>query len=163
MLLTDRRPPKCRVSYKTPKKSPKSSADKMQGACMLKDQTLKKTRTFLFPDQEIGPWYGGVAQRMGGGKHTRQCTLQKKNRTPPKRASGVLSLGFLYRKNRATTPEGGGERTRRSGVQNPLLGEVSFVRFSSPLFFPPPWRPLRQGVYRREVLQKCAPFLAVAL
>ena len=41
-------------------------------------------------------------------------------------------------------PEGGGKRTERRGVRNPFLGGVSFVRFSSPLFFPPPppWRPL---------------------
>ena len=33
--------------------------------------------------------------------------------------------------------------TVRGGVQNPFLGGVSSVRFSTPLFFPPPpWRPL---------------------
>ena len=31
---------------------------------------------------------------------------------------------------------------RTRGVQNPFLGGVSFVRFSSSLFFPPPMRPL---------------------
>ena len=31
-------------------KSPKSSADEMQGACMLKDQPLKKTGTLLSPE-----------------------------------------------------------------------------------------------------------------
>ena len=41
-------------------------------------------------------------------------------------------LDPLYRKNRALTPEGGGKRTVRGGVQNPFLGGVSFVRFSTP-------------------------------
>ena len=50
MLLRNRRPPKCRVSYKTEDKSPRSSADKIKGACVLKEQTLKKTRTLLFPE-----------------------------------------------------------------------------------------------------------------
>ena len=58
---------------------------------------------------------------------------------PSRRASGVLSLGFQDRKNRATTPEGGGKRTRRKGVQDLLLGGVSFVLSSPPLlFFAPP-------------------------
>ena len=38
-----------------PEKSPKLSADKMQGACMLKDQTLKKTRTLRFTDRRPSP------------------------------------------------------------------------------------------------------------
>ena len=57
---------------------------------------------------------------------------------PSRRASGVPSIGFLYRKNRATTPQGGGKRTRRRGVQSPFLGGVFFVRFPAlPSFFPP--------------------------
>ena len=84
----------------------------------------------------------GGAKRMGGGKRTRERALQK-FLDPSKRASGLLCRGFLYRKNRAVTPEGSGKRTVRGGVQNPFLGGVSFVRFSTPLFFStPPWRPL---------------------
>ena len=45
------------------------------------------------------------------------------------------------------TPEGGGKRTVPGGVQNPFLGGVSFVRFSTPPPFstPPSWRPLKIG------------------
>ena len=54
MLLRDRRPPKTEgFSYKIPERSPKPSADKVEGACMLKDQTLKKTRTSLFPKRRL--------------------------------------------------------------------------------------------------------------
>ena len=64
--------------------------------------------------------------------------------------TGLLSRGILYRENRATTPEGGGKRTVRGGVQNPFFAGVSFVRFSSPLFsHPPPWRPLKV-IFREE-------------
>ena len=55
---------------------------------------------------------------------------------PSKRASGLLCRGFLYRKHRALTHEGGGKRTVRGGVQNTFLGGVSFVRFSTPLGHP---------------------------
>ena len=80
---------------------------------------------------------GGGAKRMGGGKRTRERALLKIF-DPCKRDSGLLSRGFLYRQNRALTREGGEKRTVRGGVQNPFLGGVSFVRFSTPLFFPPP-------------------------
>ena len=53
----------------------------------------------------------------------------EKSQDPSKTASGLLSRGFLHRKNRAKTPKGGGKRT-------------VFVKFSSPLLSPPPWRPL---------------------
>ena len=73
-----------------------------------------------------------------GGRKPYQITHRPENISDPsKRASGVLSLGFLHRKNRPRTPEGGGQRTRRRGVQNVVLGGVSFVRFSSPLFSTP--------------------------
>ena len=68
---------------------------------------------------------------MGGGKRPRKFL------DPSKRASGLLCRGFLYRKDKALTLEGGGKRTVRGGVQNPFLGGVSFVRFSTPLLFPP--------------------------
>ena len=79
----------------------------------------------------------GGAKRMGGGKRTRERALPK-NLDPSKSAFGLLCRGFLYRENRALTPEGGGKRTVRGGVQNSCLGGVSFARFSTPLLFPTP-------------------------
>ena len=74
----------------------------------------------------------------GGGGNVPENALSRKFLDPSKRASGLLCRGFLYRKNRALTSEGGGKRTVGGGVQNPFLGGVSFVRFSTPLLFPPP-------------------------
>ena len=74
---------------------------------------------------------------MGGGKRTRDRALPK-NAGPlqKKRASGLLSRGFVYRRNRATRPEGVETvPVPYEGGPNPFLGGVSFVRFSSPLFF----------------------------
>ena len=86
---------------------------------------------------ELGCDMGGC--KTYGGKITYQRMRSPENsRTPPKRASGLLCRGFLYRKKRALTPESGGKRTVRGGVQNPFVGGVSFVRFSTPLFFHPP-------------------------
>ena len=56
---------------------------------------------------------------MGGGKRTRECALPKIF-GPLQKAFGLLCPGFLYRKNRALTPEGGGKRTVRGGVQKPF-------------------------------------------
>ena len=64
---------------------------------------------------------------MGGGENVPENALSRKFLDPSKRASGLLCRGFLHRKNRALTPEGGGKRTVRGGVQNPFLGGVSFV------------------------------------
>ena len=87
--------------------------------------------------------------KVWGEENVPENALSRKFLGPSKKkASGLLCRGFLYRKNRACalTPEGGGQRTVRGGVQNPFLGGMSFVRFSSPLFFPPPpWRPLTQS------------------
>ena len=74
---------------------------------------------------------------MGGGKRTRERALPKIFGPLQKSFWSALSW-ILYRENRAPTPEGGGKRTVRGGVQNPFLGGVSFVRFSTPLFFAPP-------------------------
>ena len=84
--------------------------------------------------------WGGGAKRMGGGKRTRQRTLQppEKKADPSKRASGVLSLGFLYRKNRAATPEGGGKRTRRRGSKTPFWERCPSWGFPPLSFFHPP-------------------------
>ena len=42
--------------YGIPEKSPKSSTDKMNRACELKDQTLKKIRTLHSPDSTPSKW-----------------------------------------------------------------------------------------------------------
>ena len=86
----------------------------------------------------------GGAKRMGGrGGNVPENALSRKFLDHSKRASGLLCRGFLNRKNRALTPEGGGKRTVGGGVQKPFLAGVSFVRFSTPLLFStPPWCPL---------------------
>ena len=86
----------------------------------------------------LGGDMGGCKTYGGGGGNVPENALSRKFLDPSKRASGLLCRGFLYRKNRALTPEGGGKRTVGGGVQNPFLGGVSFVRFSTPLLFPPP-------------------------
>ena len=92
-----------------------------------------------------------------GGRKTYQRTRSPENfLNPSKRAPRLLCRGFLCRKNRALTPEGGGKRTVRGGVQNPFLGWVSFVRFSTPLLFPPPHGVLR-GIARAERTQIAKP------
>ena len=78
---------------------------------------------------------------MGG--ETYQRTRSPENFGPLQKASGLLCGGFLYRNNRALTPERGGKRTARGGGgPKPFLGGVSFVRFPPPSFSNPPWRPL---------------------
>ena len=74
---------------------------------------------------------------MGGGKRTRERALPKI--FGPLQKSFWSALSWIsVQENRAPTPEGGGKRTVRGGVQNPFLEGVSFVRFSTPLPFPPP-------------------------
>ena len=90
----------------------------------------------------VGPWYGGV-QNVWGEENVPENALCRKFWNPSKRASGLLCRGFLYRKNRALTPEGGGKRTVTRGVQNPFFGRgVIREVFHPPLFSTPPWRPL---------------------
>ena len=68
----------------------------------------------------------GGCKTHGGRKMYQRRRSPEKFWTPSKRASGLLCRGCSYRKNRALTPEGGGERTVRGGwVQNPFLGGVS--------------------------------------
>ena len=73
-------------------------------------------------------------QNVWGEENVPENAPSRKLLDPSKRAFGLLCRGLLYRKKRALTPEGGGKRTVRGGVQNPFLGGVSFVRFSTPLF-----------------------------
>ena len=78
----------------------------------------------------------GGAKRMGGRKTDQKSFWA---------AEPLLCRGFLYRKNRALTLEGGGKRTIRGAVQNPFLGgDPGVIRevFLPPLFCTPPWRPL---------------------
>ena len=106
----------------------------------------------------LGGDMGGVQNVWGGGGNVPENALSRKFLDPSKRASGLLCRGFLYRKNRALTPEGGGKRTVGGGVQNPFLGGVSFVRFSNPPPFstpPPPWRPLSGEKDFFFFLRKC--------
>ena len=92
-------------------------------------------------------------QNVWGEENVPENALSRKFLDPSKRASGLLCRGLLYTKNTALTPEGGGKRTVRGGVQNPFLGGVSFVRFSTPLFFStPPWRSL---IYATPPCQAC--------
>ena len=67
----------------------------------------------------LGPLYGGV-QNVWGEENVPENVLSRKFLDPSKRASGLLCRGFLYRKNRALTPEGGGKRTVRGGSKTPF-------------------------------------------
>ena len=58
----------------------------------------------------LGRDMGGV-QNVWGEENVPENALSRKFLDPSKRASGLLCRGFLYRKNRALTPEGGGNRT----------------------------------------------------
>ena len=71
----------------------------------------------------------------GGKKTTRQRTLQN-NFGPLQRASGVPSLGFLYRTNRAMTP-GGGEAYQTKRGPKPVLGRGVLCEVFLPILFPP--------------------------
>ena len=66
----------------------------------------------------------GWAVMWGGAKRMWEenvpgNALSRKFLDPSKRASGLLCRGFLYRKNRATTPEGGGNIPDEGGVPKP--------------------------------------------
>ena len=115
--------------------------------------SMPRGRTF-------GPWYGGV-QNVWGEENIPENALSRKFLDPPKRASGLLCRGFLYKKNRALTPGGGWKMYCTRGVRNPFLGGVSFVRFSTPLFFPPPhgvlWKLPRDNFCRSIASQLPSP------
>ena len=61
----------------------------------------------------------GGAKRMGE-QNVPENALSRKFFDPSKRASGLLRRAFLYRKNRALTPEGGGKRTVQGGSKTPF-------------------------------------------
>ena len=71
-----------------------------------------------------------------GGKRTREA-LSQKLLDPSKRAFGLLCRGFLYRNNRALTPEGWKTYHTRGGPK-PLYGRgVIREVFLPPLFSTP--------------------------
>ena len=79
------------------------------------------------------------AERMGEAKRMGEENVpDQKDVGPLQKSFWYAESWILVLENRATTPEGGGKRTRERGIQNPFLGGVSFVRFSTPLFFHPP-------------------------
>ena len=84
-----------------------------------------------------GPWYGGV-QNVWGEENVPENALSRKFLDPSKRASGLLCRGFLFRKNRALTPEGGGKRTVQGGSKTLFGRGVIREVFHPPLFFHPP-------------------------
>ena len=74
-----------------------------------------------------------------GGRKTYQRTPSPENFwTLQKSFWSALSWIFVQEKQ-STDTWGGWKTYRRRGVQNPFLGGVSYVRFSTPLFFPPPY------------------------
>ena len=90
----------------------------------------------------------GGAKHMGGGKRTRERALPKS--FGPLQKSFWSALSWIFVQEKQSTDTWRGWKTYRTrGVQNPFLGGVSFVRFSTRLFFPPPhgvlwqWRELR--------------------
>ena len=104
----------------------------------------------------LGRDMGGGAKRMGGGKRTRERALPKI--FGPLQKSLLLLVcsvvDFCTEKRRPLTPERRGKRTVRGKVQDPFLGGVLFVRFSTPRFFHPP-PPLRPLITRPDLLQRC--------
>ena len=80
----------------------------------------------------------GGAKRMGGGKPTRERALPEKFWTPPKKLLVCSVVDFCTGKKQSTDTRGGWKTYRTRGVQKPVLGGVSFVRFSTPLSLPPP-------------------------
>ena len=75
---------------------------------------------------------------MGGGRNVPENAPSRKILDPSTRASGLLSRGFLYRKNRATTPEGGGKPTVQGGSKTLFGRGVIREVFLPPLFPTPP-------------------------
>ena len=97
-------------------------------------------------------------QNAYGGRKTYQRTRSPENFwTPPKDAFKVrLSRGFLYRKNRATTPEGVENCHRtRGGSKTPFIsreGCHSHEVFAPPSFFHPPHGLSSEGrLYQRRL------------
>ena len=107
----------------------------MSRKCRKCPETSKKMGREIWRVQNVNVW---------GEENVPENALSRKFLDPSKRASGLLCREFLYRKNRALTPEGGGKRTVRGGGPKPLFGRgVIREVFHPPLFSTPPWRPLK--------------------
>ena len=108
--------------------------------CTLSTATKRRVMWHM----SLGHDMGGV-QNVWGEENLPEHPLEKFSE-PSKRASGVLSLGFLHRKHRATTPgPRGGNVPDKGGGPKPVLGR-GVVRevFLPHLLPPPPCRPLLQ-------------------
>ena len=68
----------------------------------------------------LGRDYHGGVQNVWGVENVPENALSRKFLDPSKRASGLLCRGFLYRKNKALTREGGGKRPVRGGSKTPF-------------------------------------------
>ena len=79
--------------------------------------------------------WGGGTKRMAGGKRTRERALPKT--FGPLQRSFWSALSWIFVQEKQSTDTWGGWKTynMRGGFQNPFLGGVSFVRFTTPLFF----------------------------
>ena len=73
---------------------------------------------------------------MGGGKRTRERALPK-NSGLFQKSFWSAQLWIFVQEKQSNDTRGGWKTYRTRGVQNPFLGRVSFVRFSSPFFHPP--------------------------
>ena len=99
--------------YKVPSKNPSQKALPLKN---LLRTLLRSVRLHdplgVRPSLGVGPWYGGVQKsNVWGEENVPENALSRIFLDPSKRVSGLLCRGFLYRKNRALTPEGGGKRT----------------------------------------------------
>ena len=86
----------------------------------------------------LGPWHGGGCKTYGGRKTYQRTRSPENFWSPPKELLVCSVVDFCIGKTEHWHLQGVGKRTVWGGVQNPFLGGLSFVRFSTPLFFPPP-------------------------
>ena len=82
----------------------------------------------------LGPWYGGGAKRMGGGKCTRQCALPNIFGPLQKELLVCSVVDSCTEKNRAPIPEGW-KTHRTRGIQNPFWEGCHSWGFPPPSFF----------------------------
>ena len=104
--------------------------------CSYSRKTIHLTDAQGLASPTIGPWYGGV-QNVWGEENVPENALSRKLLDPSKRPSDALAWIFVQEKQ-STDAWGGWKTYRTRGARKPLLGGVSFVRFSTPLLFPPP-------------------------
>ena len=109
-------------------------------------------RRLLLLHPHLGRDMGG-AKRMGGGKRTRERALPKIFGPLQKSFWSALSWIFVQEKQSIDT-WGGWKTYRMKGGPKPFFGRVSFVRFSTPLLFPPPHGVLWPTSFRKSGLQQ---------